>query len=151
MPALPSPWRRLVIASRTMPVEFYTLLFLPIFGIFGLIFGSFIDDPRWQYTWVYLFIFGVKIMLIAAPVVALIGIAIKNLYMGVFAIGLAGLNCLAYCGVAFVLGFPRGGGFVIGGFLGIGVGYLCQVFSVTRMAGELRELDSLTDVDEGEM
>lgn len=128
-------------------MEFYTLVFLPIFGMFGLIFGSFIDDPQWQYTWVHFFIIIIEVMLVAAPAVALIAIVTKRLYLGVFAIGLAGLNCLAYCGVAFVLAFPRGGGFVIGGFLGLGVGYLFQALNVTRMAGELR--DSLTD-DEGE-
>lgn len=149
MPALPSPWRRLVIASRTMPVEFYTLLFLPMFGIFGLIFGSFIDDVQWRYTWVNFFVVAIKIMLIVAPLLALFAIATQRLYIGMLGIGLAGLNCLAYCSVAFVLGFPRGGGFVIGGFLGMGVGYLCHVLNVTNMAKDLRALDSLTD-DEGE-
>jgi hypothetical protein len=120
--------------SRETPVGFYTLVGFAIFGGYGLIFRSAIDSAIEYPTgpWVDIFVTMIKIMLIIGPVVALIAIGLNWLFVFMLGAALTSINCLAYGGVFMIVFFPQGGGFVIGAFLGMGVGFAVFVVNVAN-------------------
>ena len=131
--------QRLRRASRDAPVGFWTLTGLAVFGIYGFIFRSVVDGAIDHPTgpWVDLFVTVIKFMLIAGPVLTLVAIAADWLFFSMLGMALTAINLLAFGGVFFLIFFPVGGGFVIGAFLGLGVGFIKAVLDVVRSANEL--------------
>lgn len=131
--------QRLKQAGRDSPVGFWTLTGLAVFGVYGLFFRSVVDGAIDHPTgaWVDLFVLTIKVMLIAGPVVTLVAIAAGWLFVSVLGMALTAINLLAFGGVFFIIFFPVGGGFVIGAFVGLGVGFIKAVLDVVRTAREL--------------
>jgi hypothetical protein len=131
--------QRLRQASRDRPMAFYTFIGFVIFGAYGLIFRSAIDQPYDVHAnaWVATFVFMIKLMLIVGPVAALVGLAINQLFVTLCGMAVTAINCLAYGGVFLIVFFPQGGGFVIGGFIGMGVGL--TLAAVNLVKGEENE------------
>jgi len=132
--------QRLKQAGRDSPVGFWTLTGLAVFGVYGLFFRSVVDGPIVDHPtgpWVNLFVLTIKVMLIAGPVVTLVAIAADWLFVSVLGMAMTAINLLAFGGVFFIIFFPVGGGFVIGAFVGLGVGFIKAVLDVVRFAREL--------------
>jgi len=131
--------QRLKQAGRDSPVGFWTLTGLAVFGVYGLFFRSVVDGAIDHPTgaWVDLFVLTIKVMLIAGPVVTLVAIAAGWIFVSVLGMALTAINLLAFGGVFFIIFFPVGGGFVIGAFVGLGVGFIKAVLDVVRTAREL--------------
>jgi hypothetical protein len=133
--------QRLRQASRDAPVGFWTLAGLAVFGTYGIFFRSAIDGAIDYPTgpWVDLFVVMIKIMLIIGPVLTLLAIAAGWLFVSMLGMALTAINLLAFGGVFFILFFPVGGGFVIGAFVGLGVGFIKAVLDVVKSARELSD------------
>ena len=131
--------QRLKQAGRDSPVGFWALTGLAVFGVYGLFFRSVVDGAIDHPTgaWVDLFVLTIKVMLIVGPVVTLVAIAAGWLFVSVLGIALTAINLIAFGGVFFIIFFPVGGGFVIGAFVGLGVGFIKAVLDVVRTAREL--------------
>src|SRR3954462_12368107 len=115
-------WKQL---SRDNPLGFYPLVCLALFGVYGFIFRSAIDGAIDYPTgpWVDVFVQVIKVTLIIGPLVALFAYATDKLIICMFGLVLTAIGCLAYGGVFAIVFFPHGGGFVIGAFVGMGIGF----------------------------
>jgi len=130
--------QRLRQASHDAPVGFWTLVGLAVFGVYGFFFRSVVDGAIEYPTgpWVDLFVTVVKVMLIAGPVVTLLAIAAGWFFTSTLGMALTSIGLLAFGGVFFLIFFPVGGGFVIGVFVGLGVGFIKAVLDVVKSARE---------------
>lgn len=139
-------WKQL---SRDNPLGFYPLVGLAVFGIYGLIFRSAIDGAIDYPTgpWVDVFVQVIKIILVIGPLVALFAYGLDKLIICMFGLVLTSTSCLAYGAVFAIIFYPHGGGFVIGAFVGMGVGF---AHAVVNVANRARDLGAPTDRGEAD-